>query len=106
MTELWSVDRLSGRTALVQDIYPGPYGSSPSHFTIVDGMLYFLADDGAQLKGLWRSDGTAAGTVRLTGEHRGTYTDLTAVQDRLFMLWSGAESACGAATARRAARTR
>jgi ELWxxDGT repeat protein len=60
--------------ALVKDINPGPSGSMispaligipPRPFSPVDlnGTLFFRANDGANGIELWRSDGTAAGTV-------------------------------------------
>jgi ELWxxDGT repeat protein len=47
----------------VLDLNPSPLGSFPSHLTDVRGTLYFSADDGVHGKELWKSDGTAAGTV-------------------------------------------
>jgi ELWxxDGT repeat protein len=53
---------------LVKDIYPGasgpyPYNSSPNFLTDVNGTLFFIANDGTTGNELWKSDGTAAGTV-------------------------------------------
>ena len=48
---------------LVKDIYWGDEGSNPSYLTDVNGTLFFVADDGDYEGGLWKSDGTAAGTV-------------------------------------------
>ena len=54
--------------SLVKDIYPGasgpyPYNSSPNFLTDVNGTLFFIANDGTTGNELWKSDGTAAGTV-------------------------------------------
>ena len=38
-------------------------GSYPDDLTAVGGTLFFAADDGATGRELWKSDGTAAGTV-------------------------------------------
>ncbi|MCA9322291.1 MAG: hypothetical protein KDB53_16235, partial [Planctomycetes bacterium] len=48
----------------VADIRPGA-GSSNTAFEFVEfnGLMYFAADDGANGKELWRSDGTMAGTM-------------------------------------------
>src|SRR5262245_16221248 len=39
------------------------FGSSPTSVTSVNGTAYFAADDGVNGIELWKSDGTAAGTV-------------------------------------------
>ncbi len=48
---------------MVKDSNPGSDGSFPSELTNVSGTLYFEADDGADGAELWKSNGTAAGTV-------------------------------------------
>ena len=69
--ELWKSDGTADGTVLVKDIRVGPAGSevTPIPFQRVptsvdlDGALIFAADDGVNGYELWRSDGTAAGTV-------------------------------------------
>src|SRR4051812_33240487 len=48
---------------LVKDILLGASPSSPAHLTDVNGTLFFTASDGRLGLELWKSDGTAAGTV-------------------------------------------
>ncbi len=48
---------------MVKDIDPGATGSSPQNLTNVNGTLFFEADDGTHGFELWKSDGTAGGTV-------------------------------------------
>ena len=48
---------------LVKDIFPGPDSSFPTDLTNVNGTLYFAANEGYNGDELWKSDGTAAGTV-------------------------------------------
>ena len=48
---------------LVKDIRPGGYSSSPGSLTALGNTLYFSANDGVNGTELWKSDGTAAGTV-------------------------------------------
>src|SRR6266542_2274859 len=49
--------------ALVADIVPGVVGSKPSDLVPVNGTLFFVANDGDHGTELWKSNGTAAGTV-------------------------------------------
>lgn len=67
-TELWKSDGTEEGTVLVKDIQPGSSGSGPTYLRNIGGTLYFRADDGADggsNSELWKSDGTAAGTVRV-----------------------------------------
>jgi trimeric autotransporter adhesin len=64
--ELWKSDGTPGDTVLVKDIRPGPSGALPlgrQRFAVVGNTFLFVADDGGSGNELWRSDGTAAGTV-------------------------------------------
>jgi ELWxxDGT repeat protein len=47
---------------LVKDINPSGY-SDPGRLTALGGIGYFAADDGVHGRELWRTDGTAVGTV-------------------------------------------
>lgn len=72
--ELWKSDGTVAGTTLVKDINPGAAGSFPfasgrrqsfildTKFPILDGRMYFGADDGVTGRELWSSDGTTAGT--------------------------------------------
>ncbi len=66
--ELWRTDGTPAGTTLVKDIYPGgsvhrAKSSYPRFLTDVAGTLLFVADDPAHGPALWRSDGTADGTI-------------------------------------------
>ncbi|MFN6567748.1 ELWxxDGT repeat protein [Dendronalium sp. ChiSLP03b] len=65
--ELWTSDGTAEGTVLVKDINPGSSGSSigSTIFSITEfkDALYFVADNGTSGKELWKSDGTAEGTV-------------------------------------------
>ena len=76
-------------TFLVKDIHPGPSGSSfPDDLTNVNGTLYFQANDGAHGVELWKSNGTAAGTVMVrdidSGSSGSGPGDLTNVNGELY----------------------
>jgi ELWxxDGT repeat protein len=66
--ELWKSDGTAAGTVMVKDINAGSSGSIPNYpdaryLANVGGTLYFSANDGASGRELWKSDGTAAGTV-------------------------------------------
>jgi ELWxxDGT repeat protein len=68
--ELWKSDGTEVGTALVKDINTDMAAdagySSPSFFTNVNGTLFFSANDGFHKVGLWKSDGTDAGSSWIT----------------------------------------
>lgn len=68
--ELWKTDGTSAGTELVKDIHNGPLGSfyyiqsdhvAPQGIVTLNNAFYFPAFDGVEY-GLWKSDGTTAGT--------------------------------------------
>ena len=68
--ELWTTETqtISGSLVtfptMVKDIWPGSEGGSfPDELTNVNGALYFDATDREQGQQIWKSDGTAAGTM-------------------------------------------
>ncbi|RKG58514.1 hypothetical protein D7V80_38050 [Corallococcus sp. CA054B] len=66
--ELWVSDGTTEGTRPVVDLNPGPEGSNQFNITELNGALSFFRhapyDQGGTTQ-LWRSDGTAAGTVQL-----------------------------------------
>ena len=95
--ELWKSDGTISGTSLVKDINPGstttsgittPNSSDPTDLVTVGGVVYFAANDGTDGTQLWRSDGTAAGTVMLTDINSAgggmSPTNLTNVNGKLF----------------------
>jgi ELWxxDGT repeat protein len=81
--ELWSSDGTAANTQMIKDINPGADGSNPELFpvinysrvlegsgifdfydrgTLLNGSIFFTADDGTNGKQLWKTDGTLAGT--------------------------------------------
>ena len=74
--ELWRSDGTTVGTIMVRDLAPGPadgrqrYDYDPGT-AVVDGVLYFVAEDPQHGAELWRSDGTTAGTRRVKDIRRG-----------------------------------
>lgn len=69
--ELWRTDGTAAGTYLVKDIYTnnsqGPmFGSNPAFLTTLNNKVFFSAYDDIYGRELWVTDGTAAGTIRLT----------------------------------------
>ncbi|MCA9217463.1 MAG: hypothetical protein KDB27_30555 [Planctomycetales bacterium] len=66
--ELWKTDGTAAGTVLVKNIftdsaYGFPNSSNPENLTAVGNTLFFTANNGTSGRELWKSDGTAAGTV-------------------------------------------
>jgi ELWxxDGT repeat protein len=62
--ELFFSDGTAGGTYMLKDIYPGAAnGSYPSSFTVINGILYFTANNATSGRELWKTDGTPNGTV-------------------------------------------
>ncbi|TRX25223.1 T9SS type A sorting domain-containing protein [Flavobacterium franklandianum] len=82
--ELWKSDGTNAGTVMVKDIFPGYnaqnnyfYNSSPNNLTNVNGTLFFSAcdseiDSNRQNFELWKTDGTAVGTVKVKEIRNGT----------------------------------
>jgi ELWxxDGT repeat protein len=64
--ELWRTDGTEAGTYMVADINPGLGGSIIGYFEstshVMNGIIYFRADNGVNGIELWRSDGTTSGT--------------------------------------------
>lgn len=59
--ELWTSDGTAGGTRMVLDLNPGAASSFPANFSVLGNSVYFVAAGG-----LWKTDGTAAGTVKVS----------------------------------------
>ncbi|MBN1506495.1 MAG: hypothetical protein JW955_06595 [Sedimentisphaerales bacterium] len=63
--ELWAGDGAPEGTGLVKDLQPGPESSSPANFIRNGRIAYFTTSAGPNEVVLWRTDGTAEGTLAL-----------------------------------------
>ncbi len=67
--ELWKTDGITQSesvgpdTIMVKDLNPSNGNGQPQNLTDVNGTLFFTNDDGLNGNELWKSDGTAVGTV-------------------------------------------
>jgi ELWxxDGT repeat protein len=65
--ELWVSDGTAAGTHILADLNPGPSGSYPGSLMLFQGEAYFSAEVGG-VYGLWKTDGTASGTLEVTGD--------------------------------------
>jgi ELWxxDGT repeat protein len=64
--ELFASDGTAGGTSMVKEICAGVNnGSNPGHWIVYNNELYFKANNGTD-DGLWKTDGTSAGTVLIS----------------------------------------
>lgn len=86
--ELWHSDGSSAGTTLLKDILPGEasafnddFSSAPPLFCVFNNELYFVPETSVYGKELWKTDGTASGTVMLKDINPGPGgSDITELQ--------------------------
>ena len=61
-TELCKTDGGQANTTMVKDIYLGFNSSNPRKYFMVNGILFFIANDGINNEEIWKTDGTTNGT--------------------------------------------
>ncbi|HWA78067.1 MAG TPA: MYXO-CTERM sorting domain-containing protein [Polyangiaceae bacterium] len=67
--EIWKTDGTAAGTAIVKDINPGSSSGASDvvqDFLLVGQRLFFVGNDGSSGPEIWRTDGTAQSTIRLT----------------------------------------
>jgi ELWxxDGT repeat protein len=60
--EVGSFDISTGSISLTKEIMPGPLGSQPRSWVVINNKILFLADDGVHGQEIWETDGTTDGT--------------------------------------------
>ena len=92
--ELWKSNGTDVGTVVVKNILAGDLSSidenRPAYLTVVGTTLFFAADDGVNGRELWKSDGTALGTVLVKNIAAGITasdpTELRSAGGKLFFL--------------------
>ncbi|MCC9019166.1 T9SS type A sorting domain-containing protein [Flavobacterium lipolyticum] len=88
--EIWQSDGTASNTKLLKDIYSGPESSSAGSFrkgsTVLNNNFYFIARDVSSSGEIWKTDGTTAGTVKVTNFLNGRALNLTTVGNAIFFL--------------------
>lgn len=67
--EIWKSDGTAAGTAIVKDVNPGSSAGASDvvqDFLLVGQRLFFVGNDGSSGPEIWRTDGTAQSTIRLT----------------------------------------
>ena len=70
--EVDSIEHICPSINLVKEIYTGSNNGYPRELTEAGGILYFRANDGTNGSELWKSDGTASGTVMVKDMNPGS----------------------------------
>jgi ELWxxDGT repeat protein len=84
-TELWKTRNTPDNTSLAVDLNPGPAGSYPDLFTRFGSALLFVAETPDGRKQLWKTDGTAGGTIALS-EPSKSVSEITVVGNTIYYL--------------------
>jgi ELWxxDGT repeat protein len=81
--QLWKSDGTSEGTVMVKDLNPGKGSSNPGWFANLNGTLYFEANNGTAVR-VYKTDGTADGTVEIPGNYQSRIDHLTAASDAVY----------------------
>ncbi len=82
--ELWRSATLSSTPTLLKDLVPGSFSSQPREFAAFNNRLYFAANQEPAGNELWYTDGTQAGTVKLSMPFDGVIRNLTVAGGKLY----------------------
>ena len=81
--ELWKTDGTAANTVRVKNIRPigSSVAQNEADTATLDGIVYFVADDGVHGDELWRTDGTDAGTYLAYDSIAGSDSAMTGLHD-------------------------
>ena len=92
--EPWASDGTTNGTVMLADVDLGSTGAAPSDFTQLGSEVYFFMNESTTTVGLWQSNGTTAGTVKVIDAfpslsasghtYSPTLSNLTAIGSTLF----------------------
>ncbi|WP_343697360.1 T9SS type A sorting domain-containing protein [Flavobacterium sp.] len=87
--EIWKSEGTTETTSLVKDVYSGKESGVQDlrrYTTILNGTLYFIGKDETSAGEIWKTDGTANGTVKVTNFLNGRVWKITAAGDSIYFL--------------------
>lgn len=88
--ELWKSDGTPTGTSLIKDIFTGPDNGVWWYYNNealeLNNDIYFLASDSESAGELWKTDGTEAGTKKVTHFMNGNVSTITLVGNQIFFL--------------------
>jgi ELWxxDGT repeat protein len=96
--ELWRTNGTAAGTKMIKDIYPGSESglmdiyADDSWFIYVNGSMFFIAQTKKEGSQLWKTDGTAKGTVMVNDpaiEVASSPNNLTAYKGKIYFFASG-----------------
>ncbi len=97
--ELWKTDGTSAGTMMVKDIRSGSDGGATyaAGGAVAGNHLFFSGNDGSNnlMGGLWKSDGTETGTVKVADVDNKHFSEVIAIGSTLFFAGCGVGQSCG-----------
>jgi ELWxxDGT repeat protein len=85
--ELYVSDGTAVGTTLVKDIRPSTASSDPVGWIVYNNELYFSANDGTNgANGLWKTDGTAGGTVKVFQNTKNCNNTFATLKNELYFV--------------------
>ena len=81
--ELWKSDGTASGSEMIKDIGSDQFYPTRRFLTVINDILYFLADDKIHGTELWRTDGTTEGTQLVVDLYPGSYGGLSDIEDFL-----------------------